>query len=283
MTQLRSFAVLGDGTATSPCDACISGCCRGFNLVIEGFDAYRVARDVKLPLGDFVELRWSEKQEGDHRVILDATVPVTERRYHRLLLIRVPEPGNAEYPQRCIFLVTVGTRGRCGIYFSRPSMCRTYPSQINDGVVSTNGGKFCPKGAWNSEMLDLGLFRARQLFRMRQRAIYDRIIDAWNGRVLAMHSKRAPSEYAQYLMNVYRGLEQQRPEWFVETQPGDPEQLTPDEIQAALDPVLAELGWVSAPRPAEPEAPVEPALEPPPPSPPAEPPPPVAVAAAAAE
>lgn len=230
---------LAQVAATSPCDACLSGCCRGFNLVIQGFDAWRIGRDLKLPLGDFAELRWTDKPVEGVPLSLD---PAHRDRAYRLLLKRVPDVLGG-FTVRCVFLVTVGTRGRCGIYGSRPSMCRTYPTSFTGGLLAASSGRFCPPGAWSLESLDGPHFRAQQLFRQRFVAVDDRLALAWNARVVPAGVRRSPEEYLRFLSLAFSELERRRPEWLVEPGPGEPERPEAGELAAGMDRVLGDLGW----------------------------------------
>jgi hypothetical protein len=38
------------------CDTCHAGCCRSYHLFITAFDAFRISRDLGLPVGEFVTL-----------------------------------------------------------------------------------------------------------------------------------------------------------------------------------------------------------------------------------
>jgi Fe-S-cluster containining protein len=252
---MQSLPVVG----TSPCDACISTCCRGFNLVIQGFDAYRLGRNLKLPLADFVELRWTETPDEDHRIVLDAREE--QRGYYRMLLLRVPDK-QGDMESRCVFLITVGTRGRCGVYASRPTMCAAYPSHFSNGLVGSNGGKYCPPGAWNIESMDVPLFHARHLFKRRQQIIYDRLVDGWNARVLGGNERRSSAEFYKFLVFVYSELERRQPAWFVELKPGEADGVERDVLCAEVEHALADLGWPAPPLEAAPvEAAPAPATE----------------------
>jgi Fe-S-cluster containining protein len=237
MKERTSLKVIADRGGAQPCDTCEAGCCRGFNLVIEGFDAYRIARDLKLPMIDFIDLRWTDKADGDHRLVLDGAA--AERRWFRLMLLRVGYL-HPQHAQRCIFLVSVGAQARCAVYASRPTMCRTYPSFLADGLLGTGGGRYCPPDAWHLESMNLPLLRRRQLFRSRHQAIYDYLCDAWTARVTGEREVRSAKDFCRYLMCTYTELELRNPEWFDEL---SEEQPVAREVKARLDEVLSELGW----------------------------------------
>jgi Fe-S-cluster containining protein len=245
---MRSLPLVSTAPVTVPCESCIAGCCRGFALVIEGFDAYRIGRGLGLPLIDFLSLRWMEEPDEDHCVILDGR-PDAEKRFHRLMLQRIPDT-NGEHTQRCMFLVTVGARARCGIYEHRPIMCRTYPTWLKDGIIGTSGGKFCPPNVWTVESLDVPKFRARHQFRARQRVIYVHLVEAWNARVHALQEKRTAADFFRYLFSCYGELERRQPAWLVELEPGELDLVPPPALQATLNELLRDLGWLPDAAPA---------------------------------
>jgi Fe-S-cluster containining protein len=224
---------------TSACSGCAAGCCRSFNLAVNGFDAYRLGRDLQLPLADFVELRWVPKPDDEHRVRLSADP--ADARHHRLVLRRVPEPLG-EHADRCVFLLTIGAGARCGVYLSRPSMCRVYPTFMTDGIVGTHGGKYCPPGAWQVENLELARLREEHVFKSRQQKIYHRLIDGWNARVRVRPQPSAPEAFFDYLVNLYRELERRHAELFVEPMASEPDD---DFLDREVERALHDLGWMT--------------------------------------
>lgn len=240
LSLLAGSALSGSRGTLSPCHSCVAGCCRSFALAVEGFDVYRIWRDLRLSPVDFAELRWVEERDADHRILLDPDPEA--RRYHRLMLVRVDD-ALPEHPQRCIFLISVGSDARCGIYHSRPSMCRTYPSYVEDGVIGASGGKYCPPGSWRLQTLDVPLIRARLQFKARQHAIYERLVDAWNARLLATGERREASDFLHFLVNAYSELEERDGSWFEEGAPGQPERLEAGAIDDGVRHLVAALGW----------------------------------------
>lgn len=135
------------------CDTCHAGCCRAYNLIITVFDALQISRDLTLPIGEFVTMvpRNAEmaKQMGALHHPLRFSDPGYEDTFFYIALKRVDSrlfPGTL----KCYFLQEwkrndpVHERGqhlgstvaaRCGIYGSRPLMCRAYPSFLHDGAL----------------------------------------------------------------------------------------------------------------------------------------------------
>lgn len=135
------------------CDTCHAGCCRGYNLLITGYDALLMSRQLSLPLGEFCTLmgfrvEQAKRFENSYVPIRLADRGCEEKRYF-LALKRIESqlvPGTV----RCYFLnewkreypatEREGHPGkevvaRCSIYGSRPMMCRTYPTSLHRDVA----------------------------------------------------------------------------------------------------------------------------------------------------
>jgi Fe-S-cluster containining protein len=141
-----------------PCDTCHAGCCRSYHLFITAFDAFRIARDLALPLNEFVTLLSFTAVEVKRYE--DEYVPVrfSDRAEDRRFLLALKRIESHLFPgtQKCIFLQEWRrereapergehpgrhTLGRCGIYGSRPQVCRTYPTSLHPtlplGLINT--------------------------------------------------------------------------------------------------------------------------------------------------
>lgn len=131
------------------CDTCHAGCCRAYNLLITVYDALVISRDLTLPIAEFASMlpRQAEmvKKMGDLHTPVRFSDPGYEDTFFYIVLKRVPSallPGTV----KCYFLQewnraeVVADRGqhlgakiagRCGIYGSRPLMCRAYPAFLH--------------------------------------------------------------------------------------------------------------------------------------------------------
>lgn len=135
------------------CDTCHAGCCRAYNLIITVFDALQISRDLNLPIGEFVSMipanaELAKKMGQLHRP-LRFSDPGFEDTQFFIALKRV-ESRLVAGTLKCYFLQewqrteAVPARGdhpganiaaRCGIYGSRPLMCRAYPSFLHNGAL----------------------------------------------------------------------------------------------------------------------------------------------------
>lgn len=131
------------------CDTCHAGCCRAYHLVITAYDALVIARDLSLPIGEFTHFLATAadqiNQFGDNTPIEFADAGLEMKRFF-ISLKKVASPL-IPGTEKCFFLqewmrqepITVrgdhpGARiaGRCGIYHSRPQMCRTFPTCMHE-------------------------------------------------------------------------------------------------------------------------------------------------------
>lgn len=195
-----------------PCAGCAAPCCRNYVVGLWAYDVYRIATRLALPMADFCTLVWRDAADADHQIVLDAAA--LPRRYYALTLAKVPDP-DPQRQKRCVFLVSIGGRGRCGAYAARPQVCRLYPTTELHGVISASGGGlYCPPGSW--QIADLNLDRARVTWREQraQRALHDALVAAWNRLLQATPRPRSEREFLDFLAAALRRLEEQDPEGF---------------------------------------------------------------------
>lgn len=223
----------------SPCDHCAAPCCRHYTVVLSGLDAYRMAVALKVPPEDFCELRWTEKNEGHYQILLSGAADAP-RRYHRLVLRKVPDP-DPRYEGRCVFLFSVGERGRCGAYDVRPASCALYPTSHRAGVIGLDGGtQYCPPGAWQISGLDVPLLRLQHQHRDLQRTLWDAVVRGWNERLLQDGLTADDRQFYAFVMNVYRALGERAPALLSD---GEAPAAEAQGALALLDRALRELGW----------------------------------------
>ncbi|MCA9069716.1 MAG: YkgJ family cysteine cluster protein [Planctomycetaceae bacterium] len=122
----------------SPCEGCHAGCCRSFAVPVTGADILRIQRDHQLSFWDFV-CRWEDpegriaRNYAPHFRFSDE--PETP------FVVCLTHAASKNFPQtsKCQFLVEeppteahpMGT-AHCGIYHSRPSACRAFPTKFNE-------------------------------------------------------------------------------------------------------------------------------------------------------
>lgn len=119
------------------CEGCHAGCCRSFAVPLTGADIIRIEHDQQLTFWDFA-VRWADeagviaRNYAPHFRFRDD--PETD------FVIALMQAESASMPgsSKCHFLaetpptpeLPLGTGG-CGIYGSRPSACRAFPTKLN--------------------------------------------------------------------------------------------------------------------------------------------------------
>lgn len=201
---------------STPCDDCVAGCCREYYILPSGHDVVRIAESLALPLASFVTLRARPQESGAFRILLaDAQGQLL---YHRMELSKIAEPGEG-YSARCVFLLTVAGRGRCGIYGVRPALCAAYPTSMRDGALTLAGARpYCPKGAWRLGDLDVPAHRLTHAVIDTQTIISSAVIDAWNQQVQLQNdvAARQAGAFFAFLHRAYNLLREREPALFAD-------------------------------------------------------------------
>ena len=204
----------------SPCEACAAHCCRKPTVTLSGHDAYRLSAGLRVPMRAFADMCWSRERDATHRILLE---PGTDgdRHWYRIALRRVPDlPADSEARSpaatapsgwRCVFLISLGDLGRCGVYSLRPSVCRAYPTRLEGDLVQLGNTQYCPPGGWQLDSMDLPAFRADLLEKRRQHALYDGLVEAWNERVVSTHADLRVRDFFAFLEAAYGQLARRDP------------------------------------------------------------------------
>ena len=159
--------------SNAPCCSCHQACCRDYIVTVSGYDAWVLARRYGLAL-DQVLICCSSESDGDgEHFRLDHS----NRRYAIALAKKANDAGIGW----CSFWMPFdGGYGRCGVYDSRPLVCRTYPFEIEAGVVRVRENALCPVGAWQPGERELDA-RRRMLAKFEmERGLYCYVVSVWN-------------------------------------------------------------------------------------------------------
>jgi len=121
----------------SPCHGCHAGCCRAFAVPVTGADIVRMEQSLRQDFWEFV-CRWEDRDgaisAGVVPQFLFADEPGTP-----FVICLLHEPS-ATFPRttKCRFLreeppTPTSPLGRayCGVYESRPSACRVFPTKLS--------------------------------------------------------------------------------------------------------------------------------------------------------
>ena len=200
----------------APCESCHAGCCRAFAVPLTGADIMAIQRRLGLSFWDFV-CRWA-----------DPTGKIARGRVPHFFFPDAPEspfviclmhfdslflPGT----MKCRFLIECPPddahplgQARCGIYGTRPSACRVFPTKLNDTgdlVVLCNvppspreGGHpaydLCPR-EWEPDEIDPIQSVQDLVVTKYEFAFFAEIARAWN------QSPRSWEVFPEFLHLVY--------------------------------------------------------------------------------
>lgn len=196
---------------SNPCATCHANCCSNLLVTINGFDAWRISRELELPPDQFLSfMRSTEPKAPSFKL---------DRGEEWWSLVLAKGKSRRKY-RPCIFLVeTPSGYRRCGIYALRPGVCQAYPLRRSRGVVALREDRLCPEKSWNLASMDLAPWRAAFLAHELEDLLYAQVLEHWNALMaIAPAGVRVhPLVFADYLMNVYDALravrEELQPEW----------------------------------------------------------------------
>jgi Fe-S-cluster containining protein len=124
------------------CESCHAGCCRSFAVPVTGADILRIEKQRGLSFWDFV-CRWADPQSQISRNHVPQFHFADEPQTPFTICLRHEASAWFANATKCQFLIEHAPdaehpRGsaRCGIYESRPSACRVFPTKFS------NSGEF---------------------------------------------------------------------------------------------------------------------------------------------
>lgn len=186
---------------SAPCSSCHQACCRDYIVTVTGHDAWLLARTYRLAMEQFLVCCAAGEGGNDEYFRLDRS-----GRYHAIALGKRSIAGEAGW---CAFWMPFGNGdGRCGVYSSRPQVCRDYPFVLQDGAVGVRENASCPAGGWDGR--DLSPWTAGLLRFRFDRDVYRYCVRAWNAYVEACPDGVAfpVNVYFGYLTAVYDRLDE---------------------------------------------------------------------------
>lgn len=217
----------------SLCESCHSGCCRSFAVPLTGADILRIENQRGLSFWDFA-CRWADphgriaKDHAPHFHFADE--PATP------FAICLRHEASAFFPNatKCLFLVECPPdaehplgQARCGMYASRPSACRAFPTKFSDsgdlvvlGDVRRSARddanpayELCPR-PWQVSDVDPIQAAADLVVAKYEMAFFRNVASAWNRRLQSWEV------FPDYLRLVYAKRVQPAPAPAIE-QPAD--------------------------------------------------------------
>jgi hypothetical protein len=174
-------------------------CCHTAVVIPTGRDVWRIARTLETPPWSFLVYFPAPAPRRD-AFALDQS----GRRF-RLAFGKRPS-RHTKSPPPCIFLLrTRQGHHRCGLGDLRPLVCKTFPCEMADGILSIGAETGCTCREW--ALADVDMTAEMELIAQRQEDSeeYCTIVAEWNERVAA-----APAEtsvdflaYCDFLLAAY--------------------------------------------------------------------------------
>jgi Fe-S-cluster containining protein len=126
-----------------PCADCVGNCCFA-EIRVTTVEALRICLTLTLPFLDVVMALPHNALEPDHRT----PIPTSDG------LIRLALRSLEGH--RCVFLHSIGPRGRCSIHALRPGPCRLYPFTVHTGdrVLAVGSQRMCPTSWLKDDALE---------------------------------------------------------------------------------------------------------------------------------
>ncbi|QDT63680.1 YkgJ family cysteine cluster protein [Calycomorphotria hydatis] len=122
----------------SPCQSCHAGCCRSFAVPLTGADILRIERDLSLTFWDFA-CRWADPEGTISRRYAPQFYFSDEPQTPFVISLTHQASEFLPGSSKCRFLMEGPPENgaplgeaRCGIYHSRPSACRAFPTKFNE-------------------------------------------------------------------------------------------------------------------------------------------------------
>lgn len=181
-----------------PCRDCAQSCCAEFTIFLTPFDLRRIAGPLELEVGKLAAMVPLTRAHRDYSPY--AFSLGSRRRF--LLTLKRRRTG-------CLFLLRIGTLGRCGIHALRPRMCRCYPYSAEDGEIREVAQSRCPPDKHLTPG-DRQEIRSAFAAMTGEFLIYREFLDLWHSRELprlrAARRPDSPGMFAAFLACMEREM-----------------------------------------------------------------------------
>ncbi len=182
-------------------------CCYSAFVLPSGRDVWLISRTLMTPPWTFL-IFFQTPQPRPDSFVLDSS-----GMHFRIALSKQPS-RRTKTPPPCIFLMKT-RRGhhRCGLGDLRPLVCKTFPSEIVDGLVRISGEIGCTCRQWSLTDVDIEEERVRVEARHRDFMEYCGVVAHWNEYALEALASAPPDsafdffDYCNYLLDAYDDLE----------------------------------------------------------------------------
>ncbi len=166
-------------TGEFPCISCHTNCCKEYVIFLNAHDIYRLSIGLKLTPESFLEIYGAKDYDLGIKVkegLLD-------------LALKQKDGG-------CIFLEESKDVFRCTVNDFKPSVCKSYPFQMENGKLIQMSDNMCPV-EWNPKefefMMSTHLKKDEDEWKF-----YDALVLEWNAKY---GIKKSLSEFLKFMMD----------------------------------------------------------------------------------
>ena len=178
-------------------------CCYASLVIPTGQDIWRIARTLETPPWSFL-IYFQSPQPRRDSFILDRS-----GRQFRVALAKGPT-RRTKSPPPCIFLVrTRSGDHRCGLGDLRPGVCRSFPSELVNGMVCVRPDSGCACRAWALHDVDIVEEMHTLVERQDDLEKYCTVVAHWNRRVAEAPAGSSFdfTEFCTYVLQAYDPVE----------------------------------------------------------------------------
>jgi hypothetical protein len=177
-------------------------CCYTPIVVPSGRDVWRISRALDAPPWSFLKY-FSSRTARPDGFALDRS----DARFRLALAKRPSTRKRSAAP--CIFLLRSRAGAhRCGLGTLRPAACRSFPSELVDGVLCLRDNAGCTCRSWTLADVDIAEETARVEARQAEAVEYHQIVARWNAMVEAapVDARIDFVAYCEFLRQTYDAL-----------------------------------------------------------------------------
>lgn len=174
-------------------------CCYASLVIPTGQDIWRIARALETPPWSFL-IYFPTGQARRDSFILDRS-----GRQFRLALAK-GKTRRKKSPPPCIFLLkTRSGQHRCGLGDLRPGVCRSFPSELVNGVLCVRPDAGCACREWALPDVDIAEEMGALIDRQQDLEKYCSVVAAWNEQVASSPPDATFDfpDYCTYVLNAY--------------------------------------------------------------------------------
>ncbi len=162
-----------------PCTSCHTNCCKEYVIFVNAHDVYRLSSGLRMAPEKFLEIYGAKDY--------DLGIKVKEG----LLDLALKQKAGG-----CIFLEESKDTFRCTVNDIKPSVCKSYPFQIQNGKLTQMTDKMCPVD-WDNQEFEKMMSKHLKNDEYEWK-FYDDLVVEWNKN---QGIKKSLSEFLKFMLD----------------------------------------------------------------------------------